>query len=134
MKEKRKSCKRMKVYDEEEENEEEKREDSQESEDEDSPRLDTKASYRRIQKNHPETQIIGDKDVGVSTRRKLIFNEQDLLSVVEPKKFAKASKNDDWITTMNEELDQIEKNQTWELVPRPTNKNIVGTKWVFKTN
>ena len=33
---------------------------------------------------------------------------------------------------MNEELDQIEKNQTWELVPRPANKNIVGTNWVFK--
>jgi hypothetical protein len=33
---------------------------------------------------------------------------------------------------MNEELDQIEKNQTWELVPRPKNKNIIGTKWVYK--
>ena len=33
---------------------------------------------------------------------------------------------------MNEDLDQIEKNQTWELVPRPADKNIVGTKWVFK--
>ena len=33
---------------------------------------------------------------------------------------------------MNEELDQIEKNQTWELVPRPANKNIVGTKCVFQ--
>ena len=33
---------------------------------------------------------------------------------------------------MNEELDQIEKNETWDLVPRPKNKNIIGTKWVFK--
>jgi hypothetical protein len=33
---------------------------------------------------------------------------------------------------MNEELDQIEKNQTWELVPRPKDKNVVGTKWIFK--
>ena len=33
---------------------------------------------------------------------------------------------------MNEELDQIEKAQTSELVPRPANNNIVGTKWVFK--
>jgi hypothetical protein len=33
---------------------------------------------------------------------------------------------------MNEELDQIEKNQTWELVPRPKNKNVIGTKWVYK--
>jgi hypothetical protein len=33
---------------------------------------------------------------------------------------------------MDEELDQIEKNDTWELVPRPKNKNVNGTKWVFK--
>ena len=33
---------------------------------------------------------------------------------------------------MNEELDQIEKNNTWELVPRPAYKNVIGSKWVFK--
>ena len=33
---------------------------------------------------------------------------------------------------MNEYLDQIEKNQTWELVPRPKNTNVIGTKWVFR--
>jgi hypothetical protein len=33
---------------------------------------------------------------------------------------------------MDEELDQIEKNDTWQLVPRPKNKNVIGTKWVFK--
>jgi hypothetical protein len=29
-------------------------------------------------------------------------------------------------------LDQIEKYDTWELVPRPKNKNVIGTKWVFR--
>jgi hypothetical protein len=33
---------------------------------------------------------------------------------------------------MNEELDQIKKNQTWELVPRPKYKNVIGPKWIFK--
>jgi hypothetical protein len=33
---------------------------------------------------------------------------------------------------MDEELDQIEKNDTWELVPRPKNKNVISTKWVFR--
>jgi hypothetical protein len=33
---------------------------------------------------------------------------------------------------MDEELDQIEKNDTWELVPRPKNKNVIGTKWVSR--
>jgi hypothetical protein len=30
---------------------------------------------------------------------------------------------------MDEELDQIEKNDTWELVPRPKNKNMIDTKY-----
>ena len=33
---------------------------------------------------------------------------------------------------MNEELDQIEKNNTWELIPIPTGKNVIGTKRIFK--
>lgn len=33
---------------------------------------------------------------------------------------------------MNEELDQIEKNKTWTLVPRSEDKNFIGTKWVFR--
>ena len=33
---------------------------------------------------------------------------------------------------MNEELDQIERNNTWELMPRPKDKNVIGTKWVFR--
>lgn len=33
---------------------------------------------------------------------------------------------------MLEELDQIEKNQTWELILRLTNHNVMAMKWVFK--
>lgn len=33
---------------------------------------------------------------------------------------------------MNEELDQIEENKTWTLVCRPEDKNVIGTKWVFR--
>lgn len=33
---------------------------------------------------------------------------------------------------MEEELNQIKKSQTWELVPRPKDKNVIGTKQVFK--
>jgi hypothetical protein len=37
-----------------------------------------------------------------------------------------------WNKAMDEKLDQIEKNDTWELVPGPKNKNVIGTKWVFR--
>jgi hypothetical protein len=42
-----------------------------------------------------------------------------LLSKIEPKNLEEASRDKNWVNAMNEELDQIEKNQTWELVPRP---------------
>jgi hypothetical protein len=33
---------------------------------------------------------------------------------------------------MNDELDQIKKNNTWEMVQRPEGKIIIGSKWIFK--
>ena len=33
---------------------------------------------------------------------------------------------------MEEELNQIEKNETRELIPRPKDKNVIDTKWVFR--
>jgi hypothetical protein len=35
-----------------------------------------------------------------------------MLSLIEPKTFAEASEDEDWIKDMNEELDQIENTQT----------------------
>jgi hypothetical protein len=52
--------------------------------------------------------------------------------MIEPKFFYEDNNHDDWIRAMNEELDQIEKNNTWELVPRPEDKNLIRSKWVFK--
>ena len=33
---------------------------------------------------------------------------------------------------MEEEFEQIEKNKTWSLVPRPEDKNVIGTQWEFR--
>ena len=74
----------------EEEEEEEKleKEEPHENENEGSPRSDTNTPSRWVQKNHPESQIIGDKYSGVKTRRKIFYDEeQALLSIVEPKTF-----------------------------------------------
>jgi hypothetical protein len=89
-----------------------------------------------VQKNHPENLILGDKNAKTQTRRKLASSSEQvnlsLLSKIEPKCFAEASNDQHWVNSMEEELNQIEKNQTWELVPRPKDKNVIGTKWVFR--
>jgi hypothetical protein len=50
----------------------------------------------------------------------------------EPRNFEEGSKDEYWIKAMDEELDQKEKNDTWEMVPRPKNKNVIDTKWVLR--
>jgi hypothetical protein len=103
-----------------------------------------KTPSKRVQKNQPSYQIIRNKDAGVETRRRdagvetrriICSLEQThlaLSSTIEPNSFEEARKDEFWNEAMDEELDQIEKNETWDLVPRPKNKNVIGTKWVFK--
>jgi hypothetical protein len=52
--------------------------------------------------------------------------------MMEPKNFNEDRKYDHWVKAMNDELDQIEKNNTWEMVHRREGKNIIGSKWIFK--
>ena len=62
----------------------------EEKENKKSPRKDIKSPSRRIQRNHLESQILGNKSVGVETRRKLTYeSEQAMLSLIETKTFQK---------------------------------------------
>ncbi|GKE59090.1 retrovirus-related pol polyprotein from transposon TNT 1-94 [Tanacetum coccineum] len=37
-----------------------------------------------------------------------------------------------WIESMQDELNQFERLQVWELVPRPEGKNVIALKWLWK--
>ena len=54
------------------------------------------------------------------------------LSMVEPENYTEAAGDRAWQDAMKAELDMIEKNNTWELVDRPTSKPVIGVKWVYK--
>ena len=54
-----------------------------------------------------------------------------LTSTIEPTYFEEAKNNEFWNKSMDEELDQIEKNDTWYLVPRPKDKDVIDKKWVY---
>ena len=75
-----------------------------------STKTDTRPRNMAFHKDHPLDQIIGDPNAGIQTRRmKSVYS---LLSQVEPKNIAEATKDESWVKAMNEELDHIEKNQT----------------------
>nr|GEV27414.1 retrovirus-related Pol polyprotein from transposon TNT 1-94 [Tanacetum cinerariifolium] len=38
----------------------------------------------------------------------------------------------DWVSAMQEELDQFARLKVWRLVPQPEGKTIIKTKWIFK--
>ena len=73
---------------------------------EESPRRITKTPSRRVQKNHPEEQIIGNTSDGVLTRRQLMYQTKiAYFSHIEPTSVKEACKDESWVKAMNEELD-----------------------------
>lgn len=44
----------------------------------------------------------------------------------------KALNDVDWVNSMQHELHQFERSNVWYLVPRPGDRPIIGTRWVFR--
>jgi hypothetical protein len=73
---------------------------------EESPRIETNTPSRITQKNHPEELIIGNKSNGVQRRRQLLYRTKiAILSHIEPNSIKDACKDENWVNSMNEELD-----------------------------
>ena len=51
---------------------------------------------------------------------------------MEPKNVHETLTDSDWIIAVQDELHQFERNQVWHLVPKPKDRIIIGTKWVFR--
>lgn len=54
------------------------------------------------------------------------------LAQFEPKNITQALENEDWKRSAVDELNSIKEQQVFELVQRPANTNVIGSKWVFK--
>jgi hypothetical protein len=51
----------------------------------------------------------------------------------QPIYFEEAIKEEKWVDAMNEEIETIERNNTWDFVDLLTGKTSIGVKWVYKT-
>ena len=85
-------------------------------------------------KIHPFELIIGDAGDGVKTRsatqNECLYN--NFFPQEEPKKVEEALQDADWVLAIQEELNQFERNKVWKLAPKPKNRTIIGTKWVYR--
>nr|GFB68863.1 hypothetical protein [Tanacetum cinerariifolium] len=80
--------------------------------------------------DHPLHKIIGDLKSSVRIKGQLanacLFS--CLLSSIEPANVAEALRDADWVSAMQEELDQFARLKVWRLVPQPEGKTIIKTK------
>nr|GEU67221.1 uncharacterized mitochondrial protein AtMg00810-like [Tanacetum cinerariifolium] len=88
-------------------------------------------------KDYPLNNIIGQLSRPVSTWLQL--HEQALfcyynafLTSVEPKTYKEALTQSCWIEVMQEELNEFERLEVWELVPRPDKVMVITLKWIYK--
>ncbi|GJX09296.1 retrovirus-related pol polyprotein from transposon TNT 1-94, partial [Tanacetum coccineum] len=88
-------------------------------------------------KDHPLENIIGELARPISTRLQL--HEQTLfcyydafLIAVEPKTYKDALTQTCWIEAMQEELNEFERLEVWELIPRPDKVMVITLKWISK--
>ena len=51
----------------------------------------------------------------------------------DPKSYYHAWKDPRWQVSMDEEMNSLQKNTTWELVSLPPGRKLVQCKWVFQT-
>jgi len=70
----------------------------------------------------------------MQTRSKLknFYTFYAFLSNIEPKNVNEVLANSYWVTAIQEELHQFERNKVWDLVPQPEDRSIIGIKWVFR--
>nr|GEY91908.1 hypothetical protein [Tanacetum cinerariifolium] len=97
---------------------------------------------RWLREKHIElVNIIGEPLTSITTRSRVRDSEAasaheclyvKFISKMEPKKLIEALKEEGYVSAMQEELNQFERNKVRTLVPKPYGKTIIGTKWIWK--
>ena len=50
----------------------------------------------------------------------------------EPTSYEEDAQKKEWVEAMTEEYQSIMKNDVWDIVPKPENKSVVSSKWIYK--
>ncbi|CAH9129275.1 unnamed protein product [Cuscuta epithymum] len=83
--------------------------------------------------SHPNCHPMQTRAKSGIFKPKTIFNLQTVVNQADPTCFSEAHKNLKWREAMAEEFNALITNNTWDLVPFDSTKNVVGSKWIYKT-
>ena len=50
----------------------------------------------------------------------------------EPTSYEEAAQKKEWVEAMTKEYQPIMKNDVWDIEPKPENKSVVSSKWIYK--
>lgn len=75
-----------------------------------------------------------DDDEPLNSKSKSLVEiyERCNFAIEEPTCYEEVAKEEGWIIAMNEEIKMIKNNGTWDLVPRPKERNVIGLKQVYR--
>ncbi|KAF0909137.1 hypothetical protein E2562_024916 [Oryza meyeriana var. granulata] len=88
---------------------------------------DTPVRYRTVD------NLIGEDALGPGLAQRELEEASLLLAGPgEPCSFVEAERDETWRAAMQEEMDAVNRNGTWELIDLPHDHRPIGLKWVYK--
>lgn len=83
---------------------------------------------------YPLDNLMSPLNSGMEIRNRIkkICDLFAFLSQIKPKNVKESLKDMDWINAMQENLHQFERSKSWHLLPRPLDRTIIGTRWVYR--
>ncbi|GKC15501.1 retrotransposon protein, putative, ty1-copia subclass [Tanacetum coccineum] len=91
--------------------------------------------YQLVRDREPRTRTIPLRFRDESNMAAYAFGAAEEEDTHEPLTYQEAvacEDNSKWKAAMEEEMDSLRKNKTWELVDHPTGQKLVSCKWLFK--
>lgn len=61
-----------------------------------------------------------------------VISFHNVMKVSEPTSYNEAASQEGWKTTMEEEIQALELNETWEFIDLPKDKKALDSKWVYR--
>ncbi|GJT63888.1 retrovirus-related pol polyprotein from transposon TNT 1-94 [Tanacetum coccineum] len=86
-----------------------------------------------VEENNHDIEVAHMVSTRLQLHEQTMFCYYDVvLTAVEPKTYKDALTQSCWIEAMQEELNDFERLEVWELVPRPDKVMVITLKWIYK--